>query len=264
MEGVKYTTKGAFIQGTIGLLANEFEGFLSSMILRGIITARPPIKLSRSEQKVHSYGVYREWPGEFIPCSSAGLSTGVVKLGITGVVQFTLDTGLYIESIDEEDTILPSSSKMHFCNMPLTWIIRIDKMIREFPGLPDLSESTVSVYAKQVAIMHGAVPEDDGDWGELSEREEEDPFEDQTNFTQFVTSILDSFDIEEIRCKIVPLGMRVDPSTGAIIGAVHCDSEVPLKMLAEGSYVDLSADAQPDFWDNDSDGSGGFGGLEGF
>lgn len=264
MEGVKYSTLGAIITPKIGFLADEFEGFLSSMIMRGIITARLPKKLSQSELKVHRLGITKEWPLNYYPCPEKGASVGVFQHSIIGVLDFYERTGLFIESIDDNDSIIPSSHKWSWMPVPLTWIIRIDNALRVVPGALPLTEETAHFYLEQVALQHGAVPPDEISWGELSDSEDEDPFETVGEFKSFITSILDSIQIDNVRCKLVPLSARLDEHTGAIIGRTTLEEEEGLIKLAEGSYIDLSANNEQDFWDNSTDDSDAYGALDGF
>jgi len=262
MPGVKYSKVGQITRPVLGMLLKGFDTKLDAMILQGFIAGAHKFKCSSNEKKLHSLGLTEEWQHGWYPMADRGLSMGIFKNQVQGIQEFWFDTKLYIESIDDDDSIIPHSEQMAWTPMPLQWIWRCRDMARKVRNVPPFEFEHIDFWHQMVGAFHNT-----SFWSLTFEPiEDTDPLETEpidTDFEDYLRTLLDSIDIGSIRAKVVPLGAN-RPTMEIQSQGIGGVTTTTLFEIAPGSYVtNLEAINDSGFWDEESPEAAGFGDIFG-
>jgi hypothetical protein len=254
MNGVKYINSDSWIwRPKVGLKLKSGDAKLSCLAQLGYIEYPQIERCSKSESSLHRLGITEELTYNRIGIGPNGFSQWALSNHLRGLDEFQNRTGLSIESIDDQDSPLPSTKKWEWADtLPLQWIVRLNTYTRAVPNA-FFSELTAPFWVSFITKKY-KVP----DWDDEDPEPEPDYTVDVSSFadelTTFLHSLLDGANLQ-LKARIQPLLTAPAVLQGSSYGPAPTDEDGnQLVFLGEGSYA-RAEDLTKSMWDNSSSGS---------
>jgi len=248
MEGLEVRdTFGRLSAPKLGFKMDSGDSWLSAMHLQGIINFPSFVKISKSEQMLHTMGLTKELEYKYINVPEAGCSSLILNSHFRGLEEFQERTGKAIVRVDSDDEPFDLSKQWIWSpNLPLQWIIRCKRYSRPYPDF-EFSERTGPWWADFVKDKHSKLES----WP-IAAPETEVSF-DVSTFEEviidYLANMLDGAAIQ-VRARLVPLA-GVMPGSGSDYSMQESE-RIPAGMIqmGEGNLVPVDPTMTKSIWDD--------------
>jgi len=209
---------------------------------------------------LHTLGILKDLEYDYLPMPDIGAPLSALQEHLPGLRYLHSRHGLFVESIDDDDSTMDLTRHWRYIPIPLVWLIRLTH-IKLPPGVPGLSEDTAQWWF--TAIAKKFVPHQDADWDPNETVDYHEHFEDEDEeFKTLLKTLLDSVNLVDFKAKVIPRGsewslmesnLNTEPTL--IDGKLYIET-------SEGLWLPQSTeDNATSFWDNSEEDDGIYGDL---
>jgi hypothetical protein len=259
MPGVTYSSDIQLVhQPIIGSNLTSREMWLHAMHTEGIIEYQSGKKFSNSELLLRREGILQQCPYDYIAVPRGGLSARMLNTNFRGLSNFFHRTGKGISKVSESDPLVPYTRLWYFLpNVPLTYLVRVDRIHKTVPEMPAFSEDTVHYWRNVFAEFRHPEPGENPVVSVVESESDSDPlFEERLR--DMIAGLLDGHRIQLLaKTSKAPFpGLTLDHEVPVRHGQVDVNG---LIKIGEGSWLDPDQSIASTIWDRSSESGSEYG-----